>query len=101
MAKRLAARILLAALFGASLSTTMAGPWHAAAPNTSGWRFMTPEEREEHQRRMRSFTSFEQCKAYQAEHHALMAARARHAGVLLEPHADSGCEQLRAQGQLR
>ncbi|MBU6489900.1 MAG: hypothetical protein KGQ57_19080, partial [Burkholderiales bacterium] len=78
-----------------------AGPWHAAPPNTYGWQLMTPEEREEHQRRMRSFTSYEECKAYQTEHHALMAERARQAGVQLRPHADSGCERLRAQGRFQ
>lgn len=101
MKKRLTARILFAIVLGATLSTTMAGPWHAASPNTYGWRLMTPEEREEHQRRMRSFTSYEECKAYQTEHHALMAERARQAGVQLKPHADSGCERLRAQGRFQ
>ncbi|WP_442809134.1 hypothetical protein [Trinickia soli] len=101
MNKRLAARILIALLLVAPFSNAAAGPWYAASPNTYGWRFMTPEEREEHQRRMRSFTSYEECKAYQAEHHALMAERARKARALLKPHADSGCEQLRAQGRLQ
>lgn len=101
MKKRLAARILLAILLGATLSTTMAGAWYAGSSNTYGWRLMTPEEREEHQRRMRSFTSYEECKTYQSEHHALMAERARRAAVSLEPHVDSGCERLRARGRFR
>lgn len=78
-----------------------AGPWRAGAHNSSGWQFMSPEERIEHQRRMRSFASYDECRAYQAEHHALMAERARQAGVVLEPRDESGCEQLRARGRLQ
>lgn len=78
-----------------------AGPWHAAGPNTAGWQFMTPDERIEHQRRMRSFESYEECKSYQAEHHARMAERALRQGVVLERKAESGCEQLRQRGNLK
>lgn len=78
-----------------------AGPWHADARNSAGWQFMTPAERVEHQRRMRQFETYEACKAYQAEHHALMEERARKAGVTLKPRAESGCDQLRARGRLR
>lgn len=77
-----------------------AGPWRASAHNSAGWQFMSPEERVEHQRRMRSFDRYEECKAYQAAHHAQMAERARQAGVVLEQREDSGCEQLRARGRL-
>lgn len=62
---------------------------------------MSPEERVEHQRRMRSFTSYEACVAYQAEHHARMAERAQQAGVALAPKAESGCERFRARGVLK
>ncbi|OGS94970.1 MAG: hypothetical protein A3H31_04685 [Gallionellales bacterium RIFCSPLOWO2_02_FULL_57_47] len=71
------------------------GPWHAASPNTAGWQLMTPDERMEHQRRMRSFESYEECSAYQTGHHARMAERALREGVVLERKAESGCEQLR------
>lgn len=77
------------------------GPWHAAGPNTTGWQFMTPDERIEHQRRMRSFGSYEECSAYQAEHHALMAERALREGVELKRKTESGCEQLRQRGNLK
>jgi len=77
------------------------GPWHAEKHNTGGWQYMTPDERVEHQRRMRSFSTYEECKAYQAEHHAQMAERALREGVVLEPHADSGCEQLRRRGNFQ
>jgi hypothetical protein len=78
-----------------------AGPWHAAEQNTSGWYYMTPDERIEHQRRMRSFETYEECKAYQAGHHAQMAERARQQGVELQPRAESSCEQLRRRGEFQ
>lgn len=78
----------------------LAGPWRASAHNSAGWQLMNPEERIEHQRRMRSFNSYEECRAYQAAHHARMAERARQAGVVLEQREDSGCEQLHARGRL-
>jgi len=97
MRLRLAAGLVCLAL----AAPAFAGPWRAEAVNTYGWQFMTPDERIEHQRHMRSFSSYEACKAYQAEHHARMAERARRAGVDLTPRDESGCEQLRARGRLR
>ncbi|MDP2827610.1 MAG: hypothetical protein Q8O37_03290 [Sulfuricellaceae bacterium] len=94
-------QVLLA--FSLMLSTGLwaGGPWHAAGQNTAGWQFMTPNERVDHQRRMRSFDRYEDCRAYQAEHHALMAERAQKAGVTLEQREHSGCEQLRNRGKLQ
>ena len=39
------------------------GPWRASETNTRGWQFMTPEERIEHQAKVRGFTSYEECRA--------------------------------------
>lgn len=84
------------------LATALAdGPWHAAQENTYGWHFMTPDERIEHQRQMRNFASYQECKAYQRRQHALMAERARQTGVTLKPPRESGCERLRARGRLQ
>jgi len=77
------------------------GPWHAARQNTYGWQFMTPDGRVERQRQMRSFATYQDCKAYQNVHHAEMAERARQAGVVLEQPRESGCEKLRARGRLQ
>lgn len=95
--------VLIPLLLGIALipGAWAAGPWHAAGQNTSGWQFMTPDERIEHQRRMRSFETYEECSAYQAEHHARMAERALREGVALERKAESGCEQLRQRGRLK
>ena len=46
---------------------------------------MSPAERIEHQRRLRSFTDYEACRAYQQAHHAQMEARAQTSGRSLRP----------------
>jgi hypothetical protein len=93
--------ICLLLMFSHALPATAwaGGPWHAADNNTAGWQYMTPDERIEHQRKMRSFNTYEACRAYQDEHHSQMAERALRAGVTLDRHAGSGCEQLRRQGK--
>jgi hypothetical protein len=91
----------LAALLVVLPAPSGAGPWRAEEKNTYGWQLMTPEERVEHQRRLRSFERYEECKAYQAQVHARMAQRARAAGVELTPKAQSACEQLRGRGRLK
>ena len=92
----------LVPLLGALLvcSAALAGPWRAGPNNSAGWRWMTPAERVEHQRTLRSFTRYDDCVAYQREHHARMAERARRDGAELKPHR-SVCDELRAAGQLR
>jgi hypothetical protein len=46
-----------------------------------GWALMTEQERNEHRERMRSMKSYDECKAYQQQHHEQMAARARQRGA--------------------
>lgn len=94
-------RFCIGLLFALLPAMTAAGPWRADAQNSAGWQFMTPAERVEHQRRMRTFSTLDECKAYQAEHHEKMAQRARGAGIQLRPREDSGCAQLRARGRLK
>lgn len=55
------------------------GRW--GSDNTPGWSMMTPQERTEHQTRMRSMTSYDECKSYQAQHHEQMIARAKERGA--------------------
>ena len=50
---------------------------------------------------MRSFATYPECKAYQTKRHAEMSARARAAGVVLQPAKESGCDKLRARGRLQ
>lgn len=48
-----------------------------------GWSLMTPQERTEHQQKMRSFDDYATCTAYVAEHRTLMQARAKEKGIAL------------------
>lgn len=47
---------------------------------TPGWSLMSQQERDEHRERMRSMKTYEECKAYQEQHHEQMAARAKERG---------------------
>ncbi len=80
--------LLLAAEAGAR------GPWRASAENTRGWQLMTPEERIEHQSRVRGFTTLEECRAYQRGHHKLMEDRARERGVAVPSGGRDICGHL-------
>jgi hypothetical protein len=71
------------------------GPWRASETNTRGWQFMTPEERIEHQAKVRGFTSYEECRAYQVEHHSLMEARATQRGMALPSGGQDFCAHLK------
>ncbi|HEX5685136.1 MAG TPA: hypothetical protein VFY73_14030 [Ideonella sp.] len=50
---------------------------------TPGWSMMTPQERKEHQDKMRGMVSAAECKTYMDEHHRQMADRAKEKGVTL------------------
>lgn len=52
---------------------------------TMGWSMMTPQERQEHQAKMMSFTNAKDCRAYVAQHHEQMAARAKQRGMAVPP----------------
>jgi hypothetical protein len=75
-------------------------PWRAHEGNSPGWRYLSPAERVEHQRRLRGFTSLADCKAYLAQHHRLIAERAQRAGQNWAPHAPDTCDRLRQEGRL-
>ena len=70
----------LAGLLLTLAATAHAGPWRADPDNSRGWELMSPAERIEHQRRLRSFTDYEACRAYQQAHHAQLEARAQTSG---------------------
>jgi hypothetical protein len=78
------------------------GPWGANPGNTQGWQLMTPQERIEHQNKMRSFKTYDECKAYQEAHHQAMEARAKEKGITLPATAGGyGCDNMRARGFLK
>lgn len=58
---------------------------------TPGWSMMSPQERTEHQERMRAMKTYEECKTYQTQHHEQMAARAKERGgkALAQPRRDA------------
>jgi hypothetical protein len=57
---------------------------------THGWALMTPAERTEHQQRMRSIKTYEECKTYMEQHREQMAARAKEKGkALTQPRRDA------------
>jgi hypothetical protein len=97
---------LTAALLFASLGIGAAqakGPWAANQGNTWGWTLMTAEERAEHQNKMRAFKTYDECRAYQEEHHKLMEARAKEKGVTLPmgKAGGYGCDNMKARGFLK
>jgi len=87
----LSGSLLLAAVFSAEAR----GPWRASEENTRGWQFMTPEERIEHQARVRCFETLNECRAYQQEHHRLMEQRAKGKGSALPSGGRDICEHLK------
>ena len=69
--------------------------------NVTGWSMMTPEERTEHRNKMRSFKTYDECKAYQEEHHKLMEARAKEKGASLPAPRTNACDRMKARGFLK
>ena len=95
LAKRLCIALVLASL---GFPVCARGPWHASEANTRGWQFMTPAERIEHQARIRGFSNYDDCRAYQLEHHRLMEERARQKGMVLSGGRDV-CAHLKPDGE--
>ena len=58
---------------------------------TPGWTMMSAQERSEHQQRMRSMKSYDECKAYRDRHHEQMTARAKEKGgkAMAQPRRDA------------
>ena len=83
--------LLLAAAFAAEAR----GPWRAGEDNTRGWQLMTPEERIEHQARVRGFKTLDECRTYQQEHHREMEQRARARGSALPSGGRDICDHLK------
>lgn len=58
---------------------------------TAGWALMTRQERNEHRDRLRTMKTYEECHAYQVQHHEQLAARAKERGskALAQPRRDA------------
>ena len=90
-------RLILPLMLWSVGAAMAAGPVRASEGNTSGWDWMTPRERLEHQAAVRAFTDYTACRAYQIKHHETMEARARASGQTLKPASERRdiCEHLR------
>lgn len=95
------ARVVLLAPWALLPLLASAAPWRAHEGNSPGWRWLTPPERIEHQRRLRGFETLAECKAYLETHHALLVERARQAGERFVAHSPDTCDRLRTEGRLR
>jgi hypothetical protein len=69
--------------------------------NTAGWSLMSPEERTAHQQKMWSFKTYDECKAYQDEHHKAMEARAKEQGKTLPAPRANACDRMKARGIIK
>ena len=79
------------------------GGWKASKNNTMGYALMTPAERAEHQAKMRSFKTYDECIAYTTEHHKMMEDRAKEKNVTLPAFQKGkfGCDNMKAKGFLK
>ena len=91
---------LIVALFA---TAAMAKPWRWSGnqKNTAGWQLMTPEERIEHQTKLRGFTEYNSCKEYVDEHHKKMEERAKEKGVAVPVMRQNPCDTMKAKGILK
>ena len=69
--------------------------------NTPGWALMTAEERTAHQQKMWSFKTYDECKAYQEEHHKAMEAKAKEQGKTLPAPRNNACDRMKARGVIK
>lgn len=101
--KRVITTIALGLVISLSVSTAFAKPWRWSCNqrNTPGWQLMTPQERLEHQTKLRSFTDYSACKEYVDEHHKQMEERAKEKGVSIPVMRQNPCDRMKARGLLK
>ncbi|MBW4055679.1 MAG: hypothetical protein HIU83_09785 [Proteobacteria bacterium] len=101
--KRIVTTIALTLALSLTVSTAFARNWRwtGNAQNTAGWQLMTPEERTEHQAKLRSFTEYNACKEYVVEHHKKMEERAKEKGVAVPVMRRNPCDMMKARGMLK
>jgi hypothetical protein len=62
--------------------------------NTPGWTMMTPQEREEHQRKMMAARSPAECQAMAEQHQREMAGRAKGSGMPMDSPKHDMCAMM-------
>ena len=95
-------KLALIALLAAAPVLAQPGPgggrYAIGNDNTVGWTLMSQEERTAHRQKMWSFKRYDECKAYQLEHHQAMQARAQEAGKAIVPPRTNACDRMQARG---
>ncbi|TAK50523.1 MAG: hypothetical protein EPO27_04295 [Betaproteobacteria bacterium] len=103
-------RIAIASLLAAALAApalAQPGPGKAGPrfrfnqDNVPGWTMMSQVERDAHRDRMFSFKTYDECKAYQEEHHKAMQARATEKGKTLGGPRYNACDRMKARGLIK
>jgi hypothetical protein len=103
---------IAAALAGAALvtfaTTACSGPqgmgmggMRMGPDNTAGWAMMTPQEREEHHKKMMGAKTPAECKAHMEAHHGMMAERAKARGMAMDMPAHDMCGMMQQHGMLK
>lgn len=94
---------ILALALAMSFAAAEARPyrWAGNQQNTYGWQLMTPDERAEHQAKLRSFTEYTACKEYVDEHHKKMEERAKEKGITVPLVKRNPCDVMKARGVLK
>lgn len=90
---RITAILLSALLAVASGSVAARGPWRADESNTSGWQFMSPQERLRHQAGIRQSGTYEECLRYESERRKAVRERARRRGQVIAESPQDGCAE--------
>jgi hypothetical protein len=98
--------VVIIALLGAAIATpalSQPGPGRGGryaidSTNTTGWSLMTAEERGTHQQKMWSFKNYDECKAYQQEHHQAMEVKAKDQGKTLPAPRANACDRMQKRG---
>ena len=101
MRRRIDKVLIITLLLSVAAAAQARGPVRASEGNTRGWQLMTPEERIEHQSRIRGFRTYEECRNYQVAHHQLMEERARARGMALPQGGRDICEHLQPASDSR
>ena len=74
--------------------------WRINRRNTPAYGMMSSQERAEHQTRMRSMHSYDDCVAYMGQFREQMAARAKERRMPYAPR-NNACDVMRAQGRVK
>lgn len=95
------AGLLAVALLATALAAAAGPRYRFNQDNVPGWTLMSPAERTAHREKMLSIKTFDDCKAYSAEHQQLIDGRAKEKGVTLRGPRYNACDRMKARGMIR